>query len=346
MKRVLVGLSGGVDSAVSAYLLKEQGYEVIGIYMILHKNDMYHAKNIENVKIISEKLGIKYVVEDVSEEFKKKVYDYFVESYKQGLTPNPCAMCNREIKFGDFVKFMDKYETDFIATGHYVKNDGKFLYKAEDLTKDQSYFLFGIKKELLPKIIFPLGEYKKVDIKKIASDIGMVSLSNQKESQDICFVETDYIDVLNKHFPTQKKGKIVDIKGKVVGSHRGYVNYTIGQRKGLKLFKSHKPHFVVDIDPDRNTLIVSSNKEFLDKKIVFARDVNLFSEDNMFEADVKVRYRADAKKAKVRVKKDKIAEIVFSEPVSAVANGQAAVFYDGDKLLGGGWIYSSQKGSL
>ncbi|MEO1924304.1 MAG: 7-cyano-7-deazaguanine synthase, partial [Nautiliaceae bacterium] len=192
--KVLVGISGGVDSAVTAYLLKKQGYEVIGLYMKMHSG-VNHKENLEKIEKLSKLIGFDYYIEDVEEEFKKKVYEYFVKSYKEGATPNPCAMCNIEIKFGIFMNFLEKYSCEKAATGHYVRNDGEFLYEAKDKSKDQSYFLFGIKKEVLPKVLFPLGEYTKNEIKEIAKQIGLEEFASQKESQDICFIDNSYIDV-------------------------------------------------------------------------------------------------------------------------------------------------------
>jgi tRNA-specific 2-thiouridylase len=201
MKRVLVGISGGVDSAVAVHLLQKRGFEVVGLYLKMHE-DVPHDENLSKIEKLAKLFNIEYFVEDITESFKKKVYDYFVESYKNGLTPNPCAMCNREIKFGEIVPFMKKYNCEYLATGHYVRSDGEFLYKAKDIKKDQSYFMFGIKKEILKKAIFPLGEWTKDEIKTKAKEIGLKILASARESQDICFIPTNYIDVLSTEFNT------------------------------------------------------------------------------------------------------------------------------------------------
>ncbi len=338
--RILVGISGGVDSAVTAYLLKQKGYEVIGIYMKMHEG--HHEENLKKIEYLSKKIGFKYVIEDVREKFRKEVYEYFVRSYEEGATPNPCAMCNKQIKFGIFMNFLEKYNCQKAATGHYVRCDGKFLYEAKDKKKDQSYFLFAIKKDILPKLLFPLGDYLKDDVKKIAAEIGLENLAKGKESQDICFIENSYIDVLKYHFNPDKQGKVIDKRGKKIGTHKGYAHYTIGQRKGFRLFKSHKPQYVIGIDAKSNTLIVG-DKEDLAKKKVFLKGVNLFINEKFFKCEAKVRYRAPKIPAIVRMETKSKAIVDFKEGVIGVAKGQACVFYDKDKLLGGGWIRGAKR---
>ena len=338
--RVLVGISGGVDSAVSVYLLQQQGYEVIGLYLKMH-DDVPHEENIEKIDKLSQLFNIKYYIEDITKSFKQKVFDYFIESYKNGLTPNPCAMCNKEIKFGEMIPFLEKYNCEYLATGHYVKTDGEFLYRAKDKAKDQSYFMFGIKKEILKKAIFPLGDYTKDEIKEIAREIGLEILASARESQDICFIPTNYIDVLKDNFKTDLKGKIVNTRREIVGYHKGYMHYTIGQRKGFTLFKSHKPQYVIGIDSDKNQIIVG-DKYQLDKSMVFLKQCNLFIDKKTFECEVKVRYRTEPVKAKVKMDGGK-ATVFLETSAQGIAKGQACVFYDGDKLLGGGWIRGAKK---
>ena len=334
-KKVLVGISGGVDSAVAVYLLQKQGYEVIGLYLKMHE-DVPHEENILKIEKLSKLLNFKYFVEDITQQFQEKVFNYFIESYKNGDTPNPCAMCNREIKFGEFIPFLEKYGCEYLATGHYARNDGEFLYKGKDTKKDQSYFMFGIKKEILKKSLFPLGDYRKEEIKEIAGKIGLQEFASGRESQDICFIPTNYIDVLGKYFKTDLKGKVVNTKREIVGNHKGYMHYTIGQRKGFTLFKSHKPHYVIGIDSSKNQIIVG-DKYQLEKKMVFLKQCNLFIDKKSFDCEVKVRYRTEPVKAKVKMDGGK-ATVFLEKPVSGVAKGQACVFYKGDKVLGGGWI--------
>jgi len=339
--RVLVGISGGVDSAVTTYLLKQQGYEVVGLYMKMHQG-VNHNENLRKIEKLSKIIGFEYYVENVEEEFKREVYEYFVKSYEEGSTPNPCAMCNRQIKFGIFINFLEKYNCQKAATGHYVRNDGEFLYQAKDKSKDQSYFLFGIKKEILPKLLFPTGNYLKEEIKGIAKEIGLDEFASQKESQDICFINTTYIDVLKLHFNPEKKGKVVNTRGQKIGVHKGYAFYTIGQRKGFHLFKAHKPHYVIGIDAKTNTLIVGDKKD-LEKSQVFLKGVNLFIDEKVFDCEAKVRYRAPKLPASVKMETKSKAVVKFKEPVIGVAKGQACVFYDGEKLLGGGWNRGAKK---
>jgi len=338
--RVLVGISGGVDSAVTVYLLQQKGYEVVGLYLKMHE-DVPHEENIAKIEKLAKKFNIEYYIEDITKSFKRKVYDYFVESYKQGLTPNPCAMCNKEIKFGEFVPFMEKYGCEYLSTGHYVRSDGEFLYKAKDIKKDQSYFLFGIKKEILKKAIFPLGDWTKDEIKAKAREIGLEIFASARESQDICFIPTNYIDVLSTEFNTKLNGKIVNTRRQTIGHHKGYMHYTIGQRKGFTLFKSHKPQYVIGIDAEKNQIIVG-DKHQLEKSMVFLKQCNLFIDEKEFECEVKVRYRSDYVKAKVKMDGSK-ATVFLEKPVSGVAKGQACVFYQGDKLIGGGWIRGAKK---
>jgi tRNA-specific 2-thiouridylase len=340
--RVLVGISGGVDSGVAITLLKKKGYEVVGLYMKMHRG-VDHSQNLSRIEKLAQKVGFEYVVEDVEKEFEEEVYNYFIESYREGATPNPCAMCNIKIKFGIFLKFLQKYNCQLGATGHYVRNDGEFLYRAKDPKKDQSYFLFGVKKEHLPKLLFPLGNLTKEEVKEIARKEGLSQLAEQKESQDICFIPTTYIDTLRNHFNPDLPGGVFDSRGRKIGTHRGYPHYTIGQRRGFRIFKAHRPYYVVNIDPHRNRLIVGDKKE-LERRQIFLKGVNLFVEEKILEGvEVKVRYRSPLLPAVVKMEtKTKGVVFLTHQPATGVAKGQACVFYRGDKLLGGGWIRGSR----
>ena len=336
-KKVIIGLSGGIDSSYSAYLLKEMGYEVEGIYLKLHSRDNYFDKNIERVRRVTKFLNIPLHILDLQDDFFKEVYKPFIDTYIAGETPNPCIVCNRQIKFGKMFQFAEKVGADFLATGHYLKHDGKFLLEALDETKDQSYFLFNIDKHIVPKLMFPLGDYRKVDIKEMASKIPeLVEIASQKESSEICFVETNYIDIIKEYENIDLAGDVLSPSGEVVGKHKGYMHYTIGKRKGFTLKVAHTPHYVTDIISEKNQIIVGK-KEDLAKYIVTLKNLNMFIDETIFEATVKLRYRTKALKCKVEIDND-FAKIELDEPVFGLAKGQAGVFYRDGKVLGGGWI--------
>ncbi|MDQ1324990.1 MAG: tRNA-uridine 2-sulfurtransferase [Campylobacterota bacterium] len=330
-------MSGGVDSTVAAILLQKEGYEVEGVYMKLHHKEGYHEQNFLKAKRVGEYLGIKIHFKDLSEAFQEEVYDYFVESYKQGLTPNPCVMCNRTIKFGKMIEFADSIGADFVATGHYIKCDGEFIYEADDPNKDQSYFLCEVKKEVLPRLIFPLGSWVKDDVKEYAANIEVLQdFAAQKESSEICFVENTYDEVLAKHMDIDMPGETIDTQGNVIGTHKGYMHYTIGKRRGFFVNGAHDPHFVLDIKPEKNQIIVGT-KEKLEVNAFEARQINLFEKKKEFDCKVKVRYRTKAVACHVTIENER-AKVSLDEPVFGLAKGQIAAFYDGHKLIGGGVI--------
>jgi tRNA-specific 2-thiouridylase len=336
-KKVLVGMSGGVDSTVTAILLQKEGYEVEGVYMKLHDKEDYHEENFARAQRVGAYLGVAVHFYDLSKEFKEDVYDYFVESYKDGLTPNPCVMCNRTIKFGKMIEYADKLGADFVATGHYVKCDGEFIYMAKDKSKDQSYFLCEVDKAVLPRLLFPLGDWLKDDVKAFAKDIEVLEdIAVQKESSEICFVENDYTEILQRHMNIDREGETLDTEGNVVGNHKGYMHYTIGKRRGFFVNGAHDPHFVLEIKPEENQIVVGT-REKLEAYDFGIKQINLFEELESFDCDVKVRYRTDAVPAHVTIYEDR-GNVVLDEPVFGLAIGQIAAFYDGERLLGGGVI--------
>jgi len=330
-------MSGGVDSTVSALLLRKSGYEVVGVYMVMHDLKELNIQNIKKAQKVADFLNIKLHIHNIQDSFKSEVYDYFINSYKKGLTPNPCVVCNRKIKFGKMVEFADTLGIKKVATGHYVRSIDGFFYKGVDSSKDQSYFLAEVKKEIVDRVVFPLGDWLKEDVKKYAQNVEVLQeFAKQSESSEICFVENSYVDILDNYFNTNKPGVVKDTDGKEIGHHKGYMHYTIGKRRGFVVNGAHEPHYVVDLDAKNNTLIVGT-KDKLEVNLIKIANINLFTKESEFECEVKVRYRTKGVNAKVTII-DNLGIIELKEPVFGVAKGQFAVFYKADKLLGGGEI--------
>ena len=337
MNKVLVAMSGGVDSTVVAYLLKEKGYEIEGVYMKLHDAPLYHQDNIQKVEKVANFLNIKYHVLDLSKRFNEAVFMPFIETYKEGFTPNPCVQCNRNIKLGALLDFAKEGEFDYLATGHYAQIKEGFITEAVDKTKDQSYFLSNVKKEALDSVLFPLGGMLKEDVKEIARGIEILkSFAEQKESSEICFVEDTYLEVLQDHIDIEQPGDVLDTDGNIVGVHKGYMHYTIGKRKGFTVHGAHDPHYVLSIDAKNNRITVGT-KERLNVLAFEVNELNMFIDAKKFECLVKIRYRSPKIACEVIIDDD-CATVKLFENVQGLAPGQAAVFYDEDKVIGSGWI--------
>jgi len=335
--KILVAMSGGVDSTVTAYKLQKEGHEIEGVYMKLHADTLAHEENIRKVKKVADFLGIKYHVLDLQAKFNDFVYNPFVSTYKNGLTPNPCVLCNRNIKLGALLDFAKELGMDKLATGHYIQIRDGLLTEAVDDSKDQSYFLANVKKESLAFVIFPLGGMLKSDVKKFASTIKVLEeFSTQKESSEICFVPDTYTKILEQHMDIDMPGNVLNTKGEVVGEHKGYMHYTIGKRKGFTVRGAHDPHFVVSINAKDNEIVVGL-KEDLNVKSFSIKDINMFVDDLDFECSVKIRYRSPKTPCSVHVDGTN-ATVELYEIVQGLAAGQMAVIYRDDQVIGGGWI--------
>jgi len=359
-QRVLLGMSGGVDSSVAGYLLREQGYEVIGVTMKVWPQDCISRAEdkccgpqaIADARGVAHSLGIPHYVVDEADQFERLVIDYFSSEYQAGRTPNPCVMCNEKLKFGNLWSKAAALGCDYIATGHYAviehHGDRAVLRKGIDLRKDQSYFLFSLRQPQLQRALTPLGTMRKPQIREIAHSLGL-KVADKTDSQEICFVPgNDYKAFLRSHLGENEfhRGEIYDLNGNFVGEHDGLELFTIGQRKGLP-GGSLLPRYVVDLDPETNRVIVGDADdlicdEFEIDRVTWHPVAAGTDRSRPFDATVKIRYNHPGALASVTPLEPNRACIRLQEPQRAVTPGQAAVFYDRDVVLGGGWICRSE----
>ncbi len=363
--RVVVAMSGGVDSSVAAALLHEEGYDVIGVTLQLYDHGEATAKSktccagqdIHDAKRVAENCGFPHYVLDYESKFKEAVIDDFADSYIRGETPIPCVRCNQTVKFNDLLEVAKDLSADCMATGHYIKRtvdeQGKsHLHRAHDEGKDQSYFLFTTTAEQLDFLRFPLGAQSKAETRKQAKRLDLLT-ADKPDSQDICFVpDGDYAKVVRKIRPeAEKPGEIIHEDGRVLGQHKGIIHYTIGQRKGIGIGggidKDNNPFYVIHIDPQTNQVIVGA-KESLARNILFANECNwLEDEIPLGGREITLKFRSTMKPVPARIFRDNsinsnATRIELASPQYGISAGQAAVFYDEDRVLGGGWITSTQ----
>lgn len=352
--KIVIAMSGGVDSSVAAALLKQQGHEVIGISLQLwnysRESDNRFGTccsldDLADARRVAHKLDIPFYILNMEEEFKNDVVDYFVSEYLQARTPIPCIPCNQKVKFDTLMKRAQILGCDYVATGHYaavVENESGQLMirRGRDRSKDQSYFLFNLSPEQISRVKFPLGDMEKREVRKVAQSLGL-SVAEKSESQEICFVpNNDYSDFIARQAGQGvfQEGRIVDSSGKVLGTHKGFAAYTVGQRKGLNLGGLSEPHFATKIDPKKNEITVGTKRETLRTEF-FADRVNWYLKPSKpVSARVQIRYRHQAAPARLIPLAGGRVRVIFEEPQSAIAPGQAAAFYRDDCIVGGGWI--------
>jgi tRNA-uridine 2-sulfurtransferase len=351
--RVVLAMSGGVDSSVAALLLKRQGYEVIGLFMRTgvhasederqnHKKGCCSAVDAGDARRVADRLDIPFYALDFAEDFGQ-VMDYFADEYEQGRTPNPCVECNIKLKFGKLWSYGKQIGADFVATGHYAQvvahNGAVELRRGTDPEKDQSYVLFGLRRAILPHVLLPIGGYRKDEVRDLARQANL-GVADKPDSVEICFVpDNDHFEFIRRRRPElQSAGNIVDRSGKVLAQHDGIEKFTIGQRKGMG-FGAGARRYILEIIPATREVVVGDREDLLASALIASR-VNWLIEpsDAPLSCQAKIRYRHTAAEAVVTARPGQEAEVRFAQPQTAITPGQAVVFYDGDRVLGGGWI--------
>ncbi len=354
--KVVVGMSGGVDSSVAAWLLKEEGYDVIGVTMQIWQDEDTKTQEenggccglsaVDDARRVAWDLGIPYYVMNFKEEFKSSVIDYFVEEYQKGRTPNPCIACNRYVKWESLLKRSLDIGADYIATGHYAQIEqlpsGRYaLKKSVTAAKDQTYALYNLTQEQLSRTLMPVGAYTKDQIREIAEKISL-RVAHKPDSQEICFIpDNDYAGFIEENSGEKvPEGNFVDLNGQVIGRHKGITHYTVGQRKGLNLSMGH-PVFVVEIRPETNEVVIGDGEDVFSESLR-AGHLNWMAIDGLhgepMEVTAKIRYSHKGARCTIREAEDGVVECKFEEPQRAITPGQAVVFYDGDYVVGGGTI--------
>lgn len=341
-KKVLLGMSGGVDSSVAAYLLQKQGFDVIGVTLQMWDEKDLNTAN--EAKSVCKILNIEHHTFNVQKNFKKYVVNYFISEYESGKTPNPCVVCNRYVKFQGLIDMAKELNIEYIATGHYAnieqKNGKYFLKKAKDKSKDQTYFLYNLTQEQLSKTVFPLGNYTKTQIREIAKEIKL-PIAEKPDSQEICFIKDNNYKgfIKNNNKKDSHHGPFVDLNGNIIGYHEGISKYTIGQRRGLGIVTG-QPMFVIDIDKEKNRIVLGSNTDLFLKELT-ASNLNWIYINNLKEKMIvkaKIRYGAKESKAIVSPIGENTIKVRFNTPQRAITKGQSVVFYNNDYVLGGGII--------
>ena len=354
-KKVVVGMSGGVDSSVAAYLLKQQGYDVVGVTMQIWQDESHEEienkggccglSAVDDARRVAAMLDIPYYVMNFKSEFKRDVIDYFVREYLEGRTPNPCIACNRYVKWESLLTRSIQIGADYIATGHYARicelPNGRYAIRnSVTAKKDQTYALYNLTQEQLKRTLMPIGDYTKEQVRKIAEDIGLM-VAGKPDSMEICFVpDNDYASFIEKETGvTSVPGDFVDVDGNVIGKHKGVIHYTVGQRKGLGIALG-KPAFVVAIRSEQNQVVIGEDRDVYTERL-YANNLNFMSVDNITEpvhVKAKIRYSHEGAYCTVRKIDSDTIECIFDQPVRAVTPGQAVVLYDGEYVLGGGTI--------
>ena len=360
MAKIVVGLSGGVDSSVAAYLLKQAGHEVIGVTMQIWQEEENSIQEenggccglsaVEDARRVAQMLEIPYYVMNFRQEFKKAVIDYFVAEYMEGRTPNPCIACNRYVKWESLYHRARAIGADGIATGHYSRivklENGRYaLQKSITDAKDQTYALYNLTQEQLAHTLMPVGAYSKEEIRKLAEEIGLL-VANKPDSMEICFVpDNDYAGFIEQYTGKEfSEGNFVNTAGEVLGKHKGIIHYTVGQRKGLGIALGART-FVKEIRPETNEVVLASNEELF-SDVLYASRINFMSIETLqqpMEVMAKIRYNHKGAKATIELVEEDVVKVTFAEPQRAITPGQAVVWYDGDIVVGGGTILGCQR---